>query len=118
MRMLTKLSVVGALLLVFAGTSPAREPAPEAVWIDVRTLSEFDAGHLEGAHHIPFDAIEKGVARLELDRATPIYLYCAVGGRAERAKHSLERIGFTAVTNVGGLEDARQLVATGGAPKP
>jgi phage shock protein E len=111
MNRLRKLSALGILLALFAGTALAGNPPRSPVWIDVRTHSEFSAGHLEGAHNIPFDAIEKGVAQLKLEPDTPIYLYCGSGGRAERAKQSLERAGYTAVTNAGGLEDARRLAA-------
>jgi phage shock protein E len=49
------------------------------------------------------------VAELGLAKGTPIYLYCAVGGRAEKARQSLQALGYTNVTNVGGLDNARQV---------
>jgi phage shock protein E len=88
----------------------ARAPA-DAVWIDVRTPAEYSQGHLEQAQLIPFDGIEAGVARMGLAKDTPIYLYCAVGGRAEKARQSLLASGYSNVTNAGGLENARQLAA-------
>jgi rhodanese-related sulfurtransferase len=42
-------------------------------------------------------------------RSTPVYLYCAVGGRAEVARQRLLAMDFRNVSNVGGLEDARRL---------
>jgi len=51
------------------------------------------------------------VAGLQLAKNTPIYLYCAVGGRAEKARQSLLAAGYSNVTNAGGLEDARKLAA-------
>ena len=57
------------------------------------------------------DQIEVGIARLGLAKDTPIYLYCAVGGRAEKARQSLVASGYSNVTNAGGLENARQLAA-------
>jgi phage shock protein E len=87
------------------------ETADEAVWIDVRTPTEYASGHLLQARLIPFDGIEAGVAALQLDKDTPIYLYCAVGGRAEVAKQRLQARGFSKVTNAGSLENARRLYA-------
>lgn len=98
-----------ALAVVISVGTPsafADDPA-EAVWIDVRTPAEYADGHLAGAHSIPFDGIEKGVTRLRLDKDQVIYLYCAVGGRAEVARQRLQAIGYTRVINAGGLEAAR-----------
>lgn len=82
-----------------------------AVWIDVRSPAEYSQGHLSEATLIPFDGIEKGIAALNLPKNTPVYLYCAVGGRAEKAKVRLEAIQYSNVINVGGLDDARKLLA-------
>lgn len=88
----------------------ARAQLPtDAVWIDVRTPTEYASGHLSEAVSIPFDGIEAGVARLQLPKDTPIYLYCAVGGRAEVAKQRLEAIDYDNITNVGSLEKARKI---------
>lgn len=101
--------------LLFATLLPvlaARADIPDnAVWIDVRTPSEYATGHLKGASLIPFDGIEVGVARLKLPKDTPIYLYCAAGGRSEVARRRLQAQGYSAVINAGGLEQARRLVS-------
>ncbi|MEZ5566922.1 MAG: rhodanese-like domain-containing protein [Halioglobus sp.] len=78
----------------------------------VRTQQEFDAGHLDAALHIPYDAIESGIAPLSLDPDTLINLYCGSGRRAGLAKERLEALGFTQVTNAGSLESARRLLRT------
>lgn len=85
---------------------------PEAVWIDVRSEEEYARGHLEQAPRIAHDEIGTGIAALALDKDTPIYLYCAAGGRAGMAKSRLEALGYTDVTNAGGLDDARRLLAS------
>lgn len=100
------------LLTCLLGSAAGRAQVPaDAVWIDVRTPTEYKQGHLAQAKLIPFDGIEAGAARLKLPKDAPIYLYCAVGGRAEVAKQRLQAQGYSNVTNVGGLEDARKLVA-------
>jgi len=96
-------------LLAIAGAR-AQVPA-DAVWIDVRTPSEYAQGHLPQATNIPFDGIVVGVAGLKLPKDTPIYVYCGSGGRAEVARKHLAADGYTHVTNAGGLDDARKLAA-------
>ena len=96
-----------ALLLT---TTAARSDVPaDAVWIDVRSGLEYAMGHLPQATRIHYEDIAAGVAELNLGKDTPIYLYCAVGGRAGIAKERLEAIGYTNVTNAGSLENARAL---------
>jgi phage shock protein E len=99
---------IAALL---AGASVHAQVPDDAVWIDVRTPAEYNQGHLEQAQLIPFDGIQAGIARLGLAKDAPIYLYCAVGGRAEKARQTLLAEGYSNVTNAGGLENARQLAA-------
>tara|TARA_R110002110_G_scaffold415748_1_gene654809 strand:- start:38434 stop:38832 length:399 start_codon:yes stop_codon:yes gene_type:complete len=97
------------LILILMSLPGHAQVPPDAVWIDVRSHSEYASGHLETASNIPFDGIEAGVAALKLDSDQPIYLYCAVGGRAEVARKRLVEQGYTSVVNVGGLQDARKL---------
>ncbi len=107
---MNRTAAIAALLVALLPGACLRAEVPtDAVWIDVRTPAEYQRGHLEEARLIPFDGIEVGVVGLKLDRDTPIYLYCAVGGRAEKARQSLLAAGYSNVTNAGGLEDARKL---------
>ena len=99
------------LLWLFTATAAQAQRPADAAWIDVRTPAEYANGHLPQAQHIPFDTIEVGVAELGLAKSAPIYLYCAVGGRADKARRTLLAQGYTNVTNLGGLEDARQFAS-------
>lgn len=94
--------------LVLSAAALAELPE-DAVWIDTRSPAEFAQGHLPGAKLIPFDAIETRILELEVDKDTPLYLYCGSGKRAETARQALQRRGYTRVTNVGGLDDALEL---------
>jgi len=82
--------------------------AADDVWIDVRTDEEWNAGHLQGAAHISFEEISDKIATITEDKDAPIKLYCRSGRRAGVAKESLEKMGYTNVVNVGGLEDAKK----------
>ncbi|MDH4042045.1 MAG: rhodanese-like domain-containing protein [Gammaproteobacteria bacterium] len=114
---MSRITIIGLFLVTLLAAAGSRAQVPaDAVWIDVRTPAEYAGGHLSQARSIPFDAIQVGVAGLHLAKDAPIYVYCAAGGRAEKAKQSLEAEGYTNVTNAGGLESARKLAETAGQP--
>ncbi|RRJ85384.1 rhodanese-like domain-containing protein [Aestuariirhabdus litorea] len=83
----------------------AAGPSPDELVIDVRTQAEFSGGHYPGATNIPFDVIESRIEALTSDRDQPIALYCKSGRRAGIALQTLEAMGYTRVTNYGGLSD-------------
>ena len=74
----------------------------DTVLIDVRGRTEWDAGHIPGARHIPLGHLADGVR--DLPRTTPLVVQCQGGARSAIAASVLEAHGFTSVTNlVGGL---------------
>lgn len=78
--------------------------------IDVRTKEEFDSGAVEGALNFELARIEEGEVP-NVPKDTELYLYCRSGGRSGRALEILLSHGFTNVTNLGGLEDAKKYFA-------
>jgi phage shock protein E len=69
--------------------------------IDVRTATEWRAGHYRGALHIPVDKInEKTVAELP---KRGLLVYCNTGQRARFAAEKLEYLGFKDVYYIAGL---------------
>lgn len=71
--------------------------AGRAVLVDVRSPSEWNAGHLADARLLPAAAIASGKADLSaLPKDRPVYLHCAVGGRARFAAGVLSQKGFDA----------------------
>lgn len=75
--------------------------------IDVRTKEEFVERHAPEAKNIPVDEICEGKLGIleDVPKNTPIQLYCRSGHRSETAKEALILLGFTDVTNLGGLND-------------
>ena len=73
----------------------------DAVSLDVRTLSEWEGGHFEGAVHVPLDLIATASQSDDLagalDRSKRIYIYCARGLRATTASEKLEQLGFESI---------------------
>lgn len=89
-------------------TAKPQKPAKPAVYvIDVRSKDEWDTGHVESATHIPHTEIGERISAVTTDKSAKIVLYCAVGGRAGRAKTKLEELGYTNVENAGGYDDVK-----------
>ncbi len=72
--------------------------------IDVRTLPEFNAGHVEGAIHHDIMDMMQGVFP-ELPKDADITLYCESGNRSMMAKSFMNQVGFTNVTDGGSIEN-------------
>lgn len=66
-----------------------------AVIIDVRTMTEFDTGHIEGALNVPVDVINYKRAILKRLHK-PIITCCKSGARSEMAKDILKQAGIVA----------------------
>jgi molybdopterin/thiamine biosynthesis adenylyltransferase/rhodanese-related sulfurtransferase len=61
------------------------------VLVDVRESSEWDAGHIPGAKHVPRAYLESRIEGIAgADRSQEIVLYCASGQRSALAAHTLE----------------------------
>jgi rhodanese-related sulfurtransferase len=83
-----------------------------AVYVDVRSQAEFEAGHPAGAVNIPLldrdprsgqmapnpDFVEVMKANFPADAT--LLMGCQMGGRSNRAAQILETFGFTNLTNV------------------
>ena len=70
--------------------------------IDVRTAEEYKTGHVEGAINIPYDEIENEV---NYDKDQTIAVYCRTGVRSSEAAKTLEKMGYTKIYDLGGIED-------------
>ena len=70
--------------------------------IDIRTPEEYNSGHLEKAVNIDF--YNKGfITQMnQLNKNTPIYIYCHSGGRSGRAAKQLTNAGFSKVIDLKG----------------
>lgn len=77
-----------------------------AVLLDVRNADEFRQGHIPGAINVPVDSIDRIGKRVK-KKSTPIYSYCLSGARSGRAVSALESMGYTNVTNIGGINRYR-----------
>ena len=71
--------------------------------VDVRTVAEFRTGAFPDAVNIPLDELMHRRAELGNNLECEIVVYCASGGRSAYAQRQLMQLGYTNVTNGGGL---------------
>ena len=75
-----------------------------AIIIDVRSLQEFNEGHIEGAINIPEYEINCDINKALEDKEQEIVLYCASGIRSKKAYKKLIKLDYKNVYNLyGGL---------------
>ena len=100
--MIRNLFLIFGLLLAFNVWS-------ESLVIDVRTLEEWNQGHLSLAKRIEWQDIDIKISELTLDKEQKIVLYCRSGNRSGKALRQLNELGFFNVINAGGLFQAQEL---------
>lgn len=79
----------------------------DTLLLDVRTVSEFEEGHIEGAINIPVDSLRERMD--ELDKDKEIIEYCQVGIRGYIAARILNQNGFKVKNMTGGYKSASTL---------
>ena len=93
---------------------------PEAIYLDVRSEPEFDAGHPAGAYNVPLLYLDEAKGSPEpngdfervvvsaFGKHAKIIVGCQSGGRSQRAAETLLALGFRDVSNMqGGFGGAR-----------
>jgi rhodanese-related sulfurtransferase len=93
----------GIRLISPADGAALLDDAPdELVILDVRTLEEFEEGHIDGAEMLDFYR-EDFSAQLDLlDKDQPYFIYCRSGSRSGQTRAIMEDLGFTDVVDVDG----------------
>ncbi|MDF9824167.1 NADPH-dependent 2,4-dienoyl-CoA reductase/sulfur reductase-like enzyme/rhodanese-related sulfurtransferase [Breznakia sp. PF5-3] len=72
----------------------------DVILLDVRTDSEYQGGHIEGAINIELDTLRHNIDKLSKDKNTPIVVYCKVGQRAHYALCLLHQLGYSNLYNL------------------
>ncbi len=81
----------------------------DALVIDVRDESEFKAGHINNARHMPEKQLTERLQEIEKFKAKPIIISCASGRRSAAVVDTLKKQGFTeAVALAGGVSAWQQ----------
>ena len=72
--------------------------------LDVRTVAEYDAGHIPEAILLPIEDLRAGKTEcLPEDKGRTVLVYCWTGRRAEDAVAVLKKLGYRKVYNFGGI---------------
>ncbi len=97
---------------IYPEVAKQRLDSGEWQYLDVRTVEEFEAGHVPGAFNIPYAV--RGAMGMELNRDfvtevkkhfpadAKLFLSCAAGIRSAGACDLLEPEGYTGITNMDG----------------
>ena len=101
------------------------------IYVDVRSVSEYESGHAKGADNVPLLHLDAATRQMrpnpdflsvmqdKYPRGTKLLIGCQMGGRSTQASQLLLSAGYEDVTNVqggfGGARDPRtgQLIAEG-----
>jgi len=63
--------------------------------VDVRSVGEFEGGHIAGAQNVPLDQLPSVAS--QWDKTAPVLVYCQTGARSAEAVSMLEGLGFTKI---------------------
>ena len=84
--------------------------AEKAVLVDVRSIEEWNKGHIEGSIFVPVTSLRKGGDPKVLAKTLPkkkkiLYTFCVVGMRAKTAAYELGKHGYHVRAVKPGYED-------------
>jgi rhodanese-related sulfurtransferase len=75
---------------------------PDVIVLDVRTATEFAAGHVPGARNVSHDELPVRLEELSSLRDKQVVLYCRSGRRTQIAEDTLRKAGFTKLLHLEG----------------
>ena len=72
------------------------------ILVDVRTLEEYESGHIQDAKHFDFysESFQKEI--LSLDKSSSIILYCRTQNRSTKTANYLKANGYKEITVIAG----------------
>lgn len=74
----------------------------ETLVIDVRSVAEYKAGHINGAKNVPLNDFANKLNSLSSHKSKSVLIYCNSGTTATRAIKLLKKGGFEKVNNLSG----------------
>ena len=73
--------------------------------LDVRTVEEYNSGHIPNAILIPNEEIKQKAESILIDKNQLILVYCRSGRRSKQAASALTSLGYTNIKEFGGIID-------------
>jgi rhodanese-related sulfurtransferase len=77
------------------------------ILLDVRSPEEYREIHIPKSISLPLDQLKSGITKIASDKNTEIIVYCLSGMRAASACNQLAGMGYTNVSNMGGIQSWR-----------
>ena len=97
-------------LMSLSCTASEIEIKPDAVLIDVRTIQEWNTGHLESAIFLPVAQFPGSIERIVPDKSQQVILYCKSGVRARKMMKLMQNLGYDNVLNAKSVKGASKLL--------
>jgi len=98
----SKTASVSSLSMEEARRELSRDPS--ICLVDVRTEDEYASGHIPGSIHLPLHRLSSAPGVVP-GKDTRVFVYCLSGARSRQACLTLAKLGYTNVTNIGGILD-------------
>jgi rhodanese-related sulfurtransferase len=73
------------------------------VLLDVRSPQEYKQGHIPKSISLPLDKLQNKVEKVVPNKDTEVFVYCLSGSRASSACSIMKQLGYTNVSNLGGI---------------
>ena len=99
----SKPSPVPTPTLITPGQAQAMMRDYDVTVLDVRTLDEFESGHIENAVLLPIDELQDRAFSVIGSLDTVLLIYCQSGRRSADAALTLAALGFARVYDFGGI---------------
>lgn len=71
--------------------------------LDVRSVDEYQKGHIKGSKNVPLDRIPVSLVPIAPNKNARIFVYCLSGSRSGQACSWMTQNGYENVTNIGGI---------------
>lgn len=101
--------------IIFSQTAEYKKISPQeaytfmqttnAIILDVRTLQEYQDGHIQNAILIPNESINSKTISTLPNKDSLILVYCRSGRRSAESAKKLIKLGYTNVLDFGGIID-------------
>ena len=73
--------------------------------LDVRTVAEYNEGHIPNAICIPNETIDDNIIKELPNKEQLILIYCRSGNRSKQATEKLKKLGYKNLIEFGGIID-------------
>lgn len=77
------------------------------ILLDVRTPEEYREVHIPNSISLPLGELKSGITKAVKNKDAEIIVYCLSGMRAAQACSQLASMGYTNVSNMGGIQSWR-----------